>query len=131
MLDSDNHWQVVRHVGLPLAWPVVTVAITVRLIEGFKAFGLPYALTGGGPGTSTQLYSAYNMMTTVQFFNFGDGSAMGLGSTSLLAATTSILETQDSPGKVTPFASAFQLSPGQRTSPASMAASQRMAHRCM
>jgi len=78
VLDCENHWQVMRHVGLPLAWPVVTVAVTLRLIEGFKAFGLPYALTAGGPGTSTQLYSAYNMMTTVQFFNFGDGSAMGL-----------------------------------------------------
>ncbi len=78
MLDCKSHWQVMRHVGLPLAWPVMSVAVTLRLIEGFKAFGLPFALTSGGPGTSTQLYSTYNYMTTVQFFNFGDGSAMGL-----------------------------------------------------
>jgi multiple sugar transport system permease protein len=78
VLDCETHWQVMRHIALPLAWPVISIAVTLRLIEGFKAFGLPYALTGGGPGTSTQLYSAYNMLTTVQFFNFGDGSAMGV-----------------------------------------------------
>src|SRR4029077_12956859 len=52
MLEVSNHWQALWHVGLPLAWPVLTVAILLRLIEGLKSFGLPFALTSGGPGTS-------------------------------------------------------------------------------
>ena len=78
MLEASSHWQVLWHVGLPLAWPVLTVAILLRLIEGLKSFGLPFALTSGGPGTSTQLFSIMNYLTTIQFFDFGRGSAMGI-----------------------------------------------------
>jgi multiple sugar transport system permease protein len=78
MLEASNHWQVLWHVGLPLAWPVMTVAILLRVIEGLKTFGLPFALTSGGPGTSTQLFSINAYLTTIQFFDFGRGSAMGI-----------------------------------------------------
>jgi multiple sugar transport system permease protein len=78
MLEASSHWQVLRHVALPLAWPVMTVAILLRLIEGLKSFGLPFALTSGGPGTSTQLFSIMAYLTTIQFFDFGRGSAMGI-----------------------------------------------------
>jgi multiple sugar transport system permease protein len=66
------------HIALPLAWPVMSLAVLLRLIEGFKAFGLPFAITSGGPGTSTQLFSIYDYLTTLQCFDFGHGSAMGI-----------------------------------------------------
>jgi multiple sugar transport system permease protein len=47
-------------------------------MEALKVFGLPYALTSGGPGTSTQVYSTMVYLTTLQFFDFGHGSAMGI-----------------------------------------------------
>jgi multiple sugar transport system permease protein len=78
VIDCDSHWQIMHHIAVPLAWPVMTVAVLFRLIEGFKAFGLPFALTSGGPGTSTQLFSIFDYLTTVQFFDFGQGSAMGI-----------------------------------------------------
>src|ERR1700738_2014805 len=78
MLESSSHWQVFRHVAVPLAWPVLTIAILLRVIEGLKSFGLPYALTRGGPGTSTQLFSVMADLTTIQFTDFGRGSAMGI-----------------------------------------------------
>jgi multiple sugar transport system permease protein len=78
MLEASSHWQVFRHVAIPLAWPVLTIAILLRIIEGMKSFGLPYALTSGGPGTSTQLFSILADLTTIQFTDFGRGSAMGV-----------------------------------------------------
>ena len=78
MLEASSHWQVFRHVAIPLAWPVLTIAILLRIIEGMKSFGLPYALTSGGPGTSTQLFSIMADLTTIQFTDFGRGSAMGI-----------------------------------------------------
>ncbi|MBV8815261.1 MAG: sugar ABC transporter permease [Verrucomicrobia bacterium] len=78
MLEASSHWEVFRHVALPLAWPVLTIAILLRIIEGMKSFGLPYALTSGGPGTSTQLFSIMADLTTIQFTDFGRGSAMGV-----------------------------------------------------
>jgi multiple sugar transport system permease protein len=78
MLEASSHWEVFRHVAIPLAWPVLTIAILLRIIEGMKSFGLPYALTSGGPGTSTQLFSILADLTTIQFTDFGRGSAMGV-----------------------------------------------------
>jgi multiple sugar transport system permease protein len=78
ILDAASHWQVLWRLALPLAWPALTVAILLRMIEALKVFGLPFALTSGGPGSSTQLFSIADYLTTIQFFDFGKGSAMGI-----------------------------------------------------
>ncbi|MGA2495013.1 MAG: sugar ABC transporter permease [Roseiarcus sp.] len=78
ILDARNHWQVMWHLALPLAWPVTTIAILLRIIECLKVFAIPFALTSGGPGTSTQPFSAMDYLTTIQFFDFGKGSAMAV-----------------------------------------------------
>ncbi len=78
VLDAKSHWPVMWRLGLPLAWPVTTIAILLRTIECLKVFAIPFALTTGGPGTSTEVFSAMDYLTTIQFFNFGQGSAMGV-----------------------------------------------------
>ena len=78
ILDAKNHWQVMWRLAVPLAWPVTSIAILLRTIEGLKVFAIPFALTTGGPGTSTEVFSATDYLTTIQFFDFGKGSAMGI-----------------------------------------------------
>ncbi len=78
VLDAKSHWQVMWHLALPLAWPVITIAVLLRTVECLKVFAIPFALTSGGPGTSTQTFTAMNYLTTIQFFDFGKGSAMGV-----------------------------------------------------
>jgi multiple sugar transport system permease protein len=78
LLETSNYRQLVIYIALPLSWPVLSVALLLRLIDALKTFGLPLALTGGGPGISTQLFSILNYYTTIQFFDFGKGSAMGI-----------------------------------------------------
>ena len=78
VLDAKSHWQVMWHLAIPLAWPVITIAVLLRTIECLKVFAIPFALTSGGPGTSTQTFSAMDYLTTIQFFDFGKGSAMGI-----------------------------------------------------
>ena len=78
VLDAKSHWQVMWHLAIPLAWPVITIALLLRTVECLKAFAIPFALTSGGPGTSTQTFSAMDYLTTIQFFDFGKGSAMGI-----------------------------------------------------
>ncbi len=78
VLDAKNHWQVMWHLAVPLAWPVITIAVLLRTVECLKVFAIPFALTSGGPGTSTQTFSAMDYLTTIQFFDFGKGSAMGI-----------------------------------------------------
>src|SRR5215475_1064165 len=78
VLDAKSHWQVMWRLAIPLAWPVTTVAVLLRLVECLKVFAIPYALTSGGPGSSTLPFSAMDYLTTIQFFDFGKGSAMGI-----------------------------------------------------
>jgi multiple sugar transport system permease protein len=78
VLDAKNHWQVMWRLAIPLAWPVTTIAILLRTIECLKVFAIPFALTTGGPGTSTEVFSSTDYLTTIQFFDFGKGSAMGI-----------------------------------------------------
>ena len=78
VLDAKSHWQVMWHLAVPLAWPVTSIAVLLRIIECLKVFAIPFALTSGGPGTSTEPFSAADYLTTIQFFDFGKGSAMGI-----------------------------------------------------
>ena len=78
VLDAKTHWQVMWYLAVPLVWPVTTIAVLLRTIECLKVFAIPFALTSGGPGTSTQTFSAMDYLTTIQFFDFGKGSAMGI-----------------------------------------------------
>jgi multiple sugar transport system permease protein len=78
VLDARSHWQVMWRLAVPLVWPVTTIAILLRTVECLKVFAIPFALTSGGPGTSTEPFSAADYLITIQFFDFGKGSAMGI-----------------------------------------------------
>jgi multiple sugar transport system permease protein len=58
-VDGATRWQLLRHVTLPLLMPALTVALLFRSILAFKAFDEVYLLTGGGPGTSSELVSLH------------------------------------------------------------------------
>jgi len=57
--DGADRWQLLRYVTLPLLLPAITVALLFRSILAFKAFDEVYLLTGGGPGTSSELLSLH------------------------------------------------------------------------
>lgn len=54
-IDGASQFQIFRHITLPMILPAVTVGIFVTLNSSFKVFDVVYALTGGGPGRSTQV----------------------------------------------------------------------------
>jgi multiple sugar transport system permease protein len=56
--------------------PVIAVAVALRTIDAFTTFDQVFVLTGGGPGTSTQLISIYGYNTAFKFSEFGYGAAM-------------------------------------------------------
>ncbi len=58
-VDGASPWQLLRFVTLPLLMPALTVALLFRSILAFKAFDEVYLLTGGGPGTSSELLSLH------------------------------------------------------------------------
>ena len=56
-MDGATAWQELRHVTLPMLWPALAVTLLFRLIVSFKVFDEVYLLTGGGPGTATEVVS--------------------------------------------------------------------------
>ncbi len=58
-IDGASAWRQFRHVTLPLLRPAILVALIFRTLDAFRVFDLIYALTGGGPGTSTEPIALY------------------------------------------------------------------------
>jgi multiple sugar transport system permease protein len=50
-----NRWQEFRHVTVPLMLPTIVITLAFRLILSFKVFDEVFLLTGGGPGTATEV----------------------------------------------------------------------------
>ena len=56
-IDGATRWQLLRYVILPLLAPAIAVAFIFRTIAAFKVFDQIVLLTGGGPGSSTEVLS--------------------------------------------------------------------------
>ena len=67
-IDGVSNWQVFRRITLPFLSPMITLAITFRLLDAIKLFDTIFIMTGGGPGTKTYTSSFY--LYTVGFAQF-------------------------------------------------------------
>lgn len=56
-IDGANGFQELVSITLPLMWPAIAVTLVFRLVLAFKVFDEVYLLTGGGPGTATEVLS--------------------------------------------------------------------------
>ncbi len=56
-IDGANRWQVVRFIVLPLIAPTLVVALFSLTLSGMNGVGMVFTLTGGGPGTATNVLS--------------------------------------------------------------------------
>jgi multiple sugar transport system permease protein len=57
-LDGGGVWAEVRHVQIPLAMPMLGIAVTLRAIDAFRIFATPYVLMGieGFPVVTSYAY---------------------------------------------------------------------------
>lgn len=62
-IDGCTAWQSTARVKIPMLANTITINVMLGLINGFKSFDYVFALTGGGPGTSssTLMYTIYKM----------------------------------------------------------------------
>lgn len=80
-LDGASTWRLVRHVVLPLSLPVLVSSAIFSINGTLKVFDSIYALTGGGPGTST------TPLTLFMYRSAFAGGDYGYGATSALVLT--------------------------------------------
>jgi multiple sugar transport system permease protein len=59
IMDGAGKVRVFRDVTVPLLRPIIALVLLLRGIDAFKEFDKVFILTGGGPGTATELLSIY------------------------------------------------------------------------
>ena len=77
-IDGVNARQMIRHIFLPLVFPVIITATSYCFIGTIKVFEMPYVMTNGGPGYATTLMSLYIYSTAFTYSQYGFGSAMAV-----------------------------------------------------
>jgi multiple sugar transport system permease protein len=75
-IDGAGNWQLFWYVILPYIQPTLVVAGLFRLIDSIKAFPLIYVLTGGGPGSVTEVTNYYAFVQAFNFSYWGYASAI-------------------------------------------------------
>jgi multiple sugar transport system permease protein len=75
-IDGASSSQIFRYVTLQLLKPVILIALLLRTIDAIKTFDIIYTLTGGGPGTITEVitYDIYRL--GFWFYNLGKAAAL-------------------------------------------------------
>src|SRR4029450_10306295 len=76
IVDGASAWQRFLHIALPLLRPVIVGAVSLRVIDVFRAFDTIYIITFGGPGHATELLPFYIYRAAFSSGRFGFASAL-------------------------------------------------------
>jgi len=78
-IDGAGSFHIFRHVTLPMIYPALTIGVFLTLNNSFKVFDSVYALTGGGPGRTTQVIAINIYEEAFSFSNrYGYASAKAM-----------------------------------------------------
>ncbi|KFC70625.1 N-acetyl-D-glucosamine ABC transport system, permease protein 1 [Devosia sp. LC5] len=77
-IDGANRLQQLFLIRLPLIWATIAASVVLVVSGTLRGFDIPFVMTGGGPGTSSELVSTYMYKTLFSQSNFGYGSAIAI-----------------------------------------------------
>ena len=89
-VDGASRRQAFRHITVPLLAYIMLVAVLIRGMDAFRELDIIYVLTGGGPGTSTQVIQ----MLSYRVFGLGHmglANALGIVTLALVAVLCYLL----------------------------------------
>jgi len=82
-IDGATGWQSFRYITLPLLRPIILVTLIMASAGALNSLDIPLALTGGGPGTATELISL--SLYKESFFNLDVSYGATIGTMMLIA----------------------------------------------
>ena len=77
-IDGATGAQALRFITLPLILPMLTVALFNLILGGVNGVGMVFSLTGGGPGTSTEVLSYLLYSLGFAKLDFGLAAALSV-----------------------------------------------------
>lgn len=77
-IDGASAFFRFTRITLPLSAPILLIALLLRLIDSFKQYDLFFAMTGGGPGSTTETVSFALGKIAFSFFYTGEASALAV-----------------------------------------------------
>jgi raffinose/stachyose/melibiose transport system permease protein len=76
LIDGASARVTFTHITIPTIWPVLQVCIVLAITAALKSFDYVFVMTGGGPGTSTEVPATYMYKTIFVNLQLGYGTAM-------------------------------------------------------
>ncbi len=97
-IDGATSWQVFFRIKLPLMLPVVTVGAFLNLTGSLRMFDTIFSLTGGGPGTASEvaMLNVYREAFVSSNFGYGSTKAVVL---SLIIIVLTVIQLRLTSGK--------------------------------
>ena len=77
-VDGASTWQQFCQITIPLLMPSIIVALIFRTITALQTFDIPYTMTKGGPGETTETLAMLIHKTTIEYLDVGYGSTLAV-----------------------------------------------------
>ncbi len=77
-IDGVNWWTQFIYIDFEYLRPLFLLILFFRLADVLRVFDHVFILTGGGPGTATQLLSLYMYRVEFKFFDMGQAAALAV-----------------------------------------------------
>ncbi|MFF2327156.1 MULTISPECIES: carbohydrate ABC transporter permease [unclassified Streptomyces] len=90
-LDGARGLRLIRHIVLPMSFPVLLSSLIFSINGTLKAFDSIVALTNGGPGNSTSPLTLYMFQTSFTYGDYGYGSTIALLLTTVCLLVTLVV----------------------------------------
>ena len=75
-VDGANAAQTLWLVTLPMLMPTILTAMILRIIDALKTFDIIFAMTGGGPGYSSETLNILGFKYSFEYFRMGQASVI-------------------------------------------------------
>ena len=98
-IDGASAFQIFFRVTVPLSLGSIRVCVILAITSAFKTFDYIFLLTGGGPGTSSQVPATWMYQQTFQAFKYGYGDAIAMFIFVLSIAVSAVVVGSGSLGK--------------------------------
>jgi multiple sugar transport system permease protein len=77
LIDGATPWQQFWKITIPLLKPSLLVAMVIRTLTALRIFDTVMIMTGGGPGSSTEVLSYFGYRLAFQSYEMGKAGTVG------------------------------------------------------